>query len=381
MSALSDKYVFKKPVVRILIWLFDTLGGIVFFWQKWQKVPSAYRRILVMRVDQLGDVVMTLPAMAALEAAFPETQIDFVVGPWARELAETYVHHAYIFKHSYFGENVSRFHSFAEGIRLAWSLRKNRYDLAIDFRGDLRNAGFLFLTGARRRVGYGSAGGGFFYTDCLAEARGRHQVERNLECLKAVGVRVPQEIPKLKYRPPDPEAWQKKFSNLHDRARRPWIVMHIGSGYPSKRWPAANFFSLLDRMLGEGKGTVILTGHEKEESLVRPYFKERERLVNLIRKTSIAELCALIDQADLFVGNDSGPAHLAAALGKKTVVLFSGTNDWRVWQPRGNSVHVIHHEVPCSPCQERICPLPRHECMENITVDRVFNKIREVADV
>lgn len=381
MKKLSDKYVFKKPLMRILVWLFDTLGGLVFFWIKKEKNHPDYRRILIVRVDQLGDVVMTLPAVDALQAAFPQARIDFLTAPWAREIAEGYARQIYVFENSYFGRAVSWRKSFREWFMLAGTLRKNRYDLAIDFRGDLRNAALLFLTGARKRVGYGSAGGGFFYTDCLSGQEGRHQVERSLDCVRAAGCPVPGEISRLKYRPPDPEAWQSKFSSVLGQAPRPWTVMHIGSGYPSKRWPAANYFSLMDRLLNEGMGAVILTGSEAEESLAGPYLKNQKRAVNLIRKTSLSELCFLIDQADFFVGNDSGPAHLAAALGKKTVVLFSGTNDWREWQPRGSSVEVIHHPVPCSPCHERVCPLPRHDCMENITVEQVLQKIKAVRNV
>lgn len=374
MSALSDKYVFKKPLVRLLVWLFDMTGGFFFAWAKGQKETPPYRRILALRVDQLGDVVLSLPALVALQNSFPEARIDVVVAPWAREIVEAYAHKTYVFGHSYFSAAASRFQSFAEWLRLAGLLRKNRYDLAIDFRGDLRNAALLFFAGARRRIGYGQAGGGFFYTDCLAEDNSRHQLERNLECVKAAGGAASPAIPKLRFRAPDAEAWKKKFAG----GPKPWTVVHVGSGYPSKRWPADNFFSLIDRFTEKGSGTVILIGGEKEGPLVLPYLEKRRGIVNMTGKTSLTELCALLDQADLFVGNDSGPSHLSAALGRNTVVLFSGTNDWRLWEPRGAAVRVIHHPVPCSPCHEKVCPLPRHECMENITVDRVMGQIQEL---
>jgi len=364
-------------LVRLLVSIFDSAGKLLFGKPAEGRPVGEYRRILAVRVDQLGDVVMTLPAMHALRETFPKATIDFLVGPWAGELAGKYADQTYIFEHSYFGGNSSLTVWFREWLGLARAFKKNRYDLAVDFRGDMRTAALLYFSGAVRRVGYGNAGGGFFYTDCLPEREGRHQLDRALDCVKYLGVRVADEIQPLNYRSPDPESWREKFSGLA-LAPRPWIVMHVGSGYASKRWPAARFFSVIDRLLPEVRGTVILTGHQKEAEIARPYFKEREGLLNFIQKTTLLELCALIDKADLFVGNDSGPAHLAAALGKKTLVLFSGTNDWRLWHPRGQAVHVMRHDVACSPCHERECPLPRHECMENITVDAVCDKIGEL---
>lgn len=377
MSALSNKYVFKNSWVRCAVGVLDALGRAATSFRKKPDPAAKYKRILVVRLDQLGDVVMTLPAVRLLREAFPDSRVDFLVAPWARDLVEPYADEIHVFENSYFGGKGAAVSCLLEWISFVRMFRRNRYDLAVDFRGDLRTAALLYLSAAGRRVGYGNAGGGFFYTDCLPEREGRHQSDRALDCVRLLGCEVRGEVQPFRYRSPDPEMWREKFSALA-LASRPWIVMHVGSGYASKRWPADRFFNVIDRLLSEAGGTVILTGHQKETEIARPYFKEREGLLNFIQKTTLLELCALIDKADLFVGNDSGPAHLAAALGKKTLVLFSGTNDWRLWHPRGQAVHVMRHDVSCSPCHERECPLPRHECMENITVDSVRAKIGEL---
>ncbi len=378
MKILSDRYVFKKAYVRLLVWIFDLVGSGCFFWLRWFKTKQPVKRILIVRLDQIGDVVLTLPVIDLLKACFPEVKIDFLVSPAAQELVENHpdISCVYTFQNAYFSKPYRGVQALCEWFQYLGLFRRNRYDLAFDFRGDVRNAFLLFLSGAKRRVGRGSAGGGFLFTDLVAERSQEHQLERNLALLRVVGCATAETDSGVYYPPGTLGIFKARHPDLFSKGIHPWIVIHIGSGYPSKRWPVSNFFLLIDRILKSGMGSVLLIGQGSEERLAGSYFKENPHLFNLMSKTTLSELCALIDACDLFIGNDSGPTHIAAALGKKVVALFSGTNDYRVWQPRGRSVHILHHPVPCSPCHEKICPLPRHDCMEAITVEQVFEKVR-----
>lgn len=380
MKILSSKYVFKKTSRRLLVWVFDLLGVVCFFWLRWLRAPKTFKRILVIRLDQMGDVVLSLPAIEALKACFPGARVDCLVASWARELVENHpaVSNAYTFKHSYFSEHFSKWRALQEWLCYVQTFRRIGYDLAIDFRGDIRNALLLFLSGVKRRVGRGLTGGGFLLTDLAEEKPAKHQLEKNLDLVRALGCSVESSSPPIYYPASALATFKGRHLDFFTSAQRPWILFHIGSGYPSKQWPVDRFFSLVSRVLENEMGSVLLVGQEDEERLARPFLRERDRLFNFMRETTLSELCALIDACDIFIGNDSGPTHIAAALGKKVITIFSGTNDYQVWQPRGKAVHVLRHAVPCSPCHEKVCPLPRHDCMEDVTLEEVFEKVREL---
>jgi lipopolysaccharide heptosyltransferase II len=383
LKIISAKYVYKKPFLRLLARLFDAAGALLFFWTRRGRKSEGFRRILVIRLDQLGDAVLALPAVSALKKCFPAAEIDFFSGPWARELAEYHpdINRVFVFEHSYFSARVPFFSTLTEWLGFILRFRRNRYDLAVDFRGDVRTNLLMFFSGAGRRVGRGITGGGFLLTDLVPETPSRHQIERNLDCVRILGCEVEAPPLELYYPPATLGILRQREPEFFAAAVRPWIVVHIGSGYPSKRWPAANFFRLIDQILASWPGSVILVGQESERRLAEPFLRKSGRIFNLIGRTTITELCAILDSADVYVGNDSGPTHMAALLGKKVIVLFSGTNEAEYWRPLGKAVTVVRRPVPCSPCHERDCPLPRHDCMENITVEEVLEKVREAVCV
>jgi len=131
---------------------------------------------------------------------------------------------------------------------------------------------------------------------------------------------------------------------------------------------------LIARVLDQNLAQIFLIGTETEKQEMP--FAPRPGLMDMRGKTALEELPILFDLCDLFVGNDSGPAHIAAAQGIETVVLFSGTNEAAVWKPWTSRLHLLQHAVPCSPCEAKICPLGHHDCMKKINVDEVFEKIK-----
>lgn len=375
---IFGRYVYKKSVLRFFAGVFDAVGSVIFFWLRIRPGPKKITKILLVRLDQLGDVVMTLPALQALKDFLPEADIDFLVSLPAASIVKAHpaVSRVYEFKDSYFSPGFSWKSALKEWLAFVKLFRKNRYDLAVDFRGDVRNVLMIFFSGIPRRIGRGITGGGFLLTDCLPETTGEHQIERNLACVRTLGLETKETFPKVYLPTCFRESFVAKFSDWVNVAERPWMVAQVGSGYPSKRWSIGNFAELFKAWLDETGGTVFLVGQRGEEELGQMILRREKRVMDLIGKTSLGELCALIESADVFVGNDSGPAHIAAALEKRTVVLFSGTNTHAVWEPRGSFVSVLFREVSCSPCHEKICPLPRHVCMEGVSVEKVLHCVK-----
>jgi heptosyltransferase-2 len=254
-------------------------------------------------------------------------------------------------------------------------MRFRGVDLAIDVRGEFPLAVILWLSGARTRLGWNSGGGGFLLTHSPRYVDGRAEVDSRRALLGELGIAAPDD--------PDfcrprwmPSSGDRRW--IADRlaqaeaggsAAGPRIVLHLGAGTPAKRWPLEHWRELLFRISWEHDARLILVGGAAEQVVARDLLRGRAwpNVADWTGSLSIGQLAALLEQAELVVSADSGPAHLAAAVGAPVVVLFSGTNRPRQWAPCGPAVTVLRHPVPCSPCHRQRCPLPGHDCMGAMT--------------
>ena len=374
------QYVFKHWPKRFAAACFDSAGALLFFPARFKRRrrPSTIKRILAIRLDHLGDVLMTRPALAALRQRFPEAQIDFLIaGEFASLFEGTQEADRVIaFKNHWFSPRPSFFEALEESLNLIKQFRKNAYDLAVDFRGDLRNIALMFFSGIPARVGWGITGGGFLLNECPPRPAGLHQVELNNRLLECLGIKGQVSNAPLRYSPQRAADFSRRFENRVPQHLAK-IVIQPGAGYPSKRWEEGKFKALIERILQKELGFIFLIGSEAERKLI-PGLAHHSSLMDLRGQTQLDELPILFDRCDLFIGNDSGPAHLAAAQGTESIVLFSGTNDARLWRPWNKRLHLIQHQVPCSPCESRQCPLGHHDCMQKIEVDQVFEKAAEI---
>jgi len=267
---------------------------------------------------------------------------------------------------------------------LGW-LRRQKFDVGLDLRGDPRIIALLALGRVRYRIGYGWGGAGCLLSREVEHRPGVHQVERSLAVVRALGWRQPgDEQPKPMLRVSDAERHMIDEALSQRRAAGTAegsgigqddkvAVVHPGAGFPSKRWRPDRFGALV-RWLAQSRGyRVVLIGSQDERGLVDEVLREAGPVgaVDLSGILSIRQLMALLSRADLMVGNDSGPAHMAAALGTRTIALFSGTNDVVEWSPVGLRTRVVRKGVPCSPCGLKVCTEFAHECMEGLTLDGV----------
>ena len=352
---VQRKYVFKKKWKRILMNLFDSFLGIFLapFTGLAQPSDLSPKKILVVRKDSLGDGVLTLPAIQKLKKQFSGAEIDFWVSPAVKELYRLFFPDA-----EYFSSEMT-------ALRAVSAFRKRKYDLAVDFRGDLRMIAVLFFSNIPHRWGKLKTGGGFMLTH-QAQPGGKHEVFENLNLIQKNGSKP--EFPPL-------SDLQTKLPDVEGKK----IIIHIGAGYPSKRWKNSRFLDLAKRIKNKNLGTPILIGSREERKIIEMDLRSIESFgIDLMGKTSVAELVEIIKEGDLFIGNDSGPAHLAAMLGRKVIAIFSGTNDYRHWAPWTEKLRIIHYPVPCSPCEEKVCPLKRQVCLEEIDVDEVFSAVEEI---
>jgi heptosyltransferase-1 len=336
-----------------------------------------YRRILIIKPSSLGDVVHALPTLAVLRQTFPHAHIAWLVKrQWAGLLER------------------------AEGLDAVWPvesgvtgwlsaiprLRAAGFDLAVDLQGLLRSGALARLAGCPTRIGFANAreGSPFFYTHRVSvPATEMHAVDRYLLVAAACGATV-QRAPEFRLRPLPAD--RQEIAVLLSRhglpAREPWIGVSVSARWPTKRWPPEFFATTADRLQEKGLGRVVLIGGPDDRAAAQAVKGlMRTAPVDLAGATTPALLPALLESAALLLTNDSGPMHVAAAMGTPVVALFGPTSPTRTG-PYGNGHHVLRSGIPCSPCYSRTCRnTVELECLRTISPDRVIEAVRQYLKV
>jgi ADP-heptose:LPS heptosyltransferase len=338
------------------------------------------REVLVLRLDRMGDMVMSLPALARLRAALPRARIRLAVGPWSEEVArdapvdELLVWAApWAARH---GEHALSLRALAGRAR---ALRSARIDLGIDLQGDSRAALLLALTGARRRVGYANTGGAYLLTDVVPLDETISWVEQNLAAVAAaVPGRSPAAIPQSVVAP-DAALARRLFESLGLRdAPRPLVGVHPSGGRSVKQWEPARWGAVGARLQRDFGATIVLTGAESDRTLTAAVARElRGTAVDLAGRLGVRETLAVISGLDLFLSPDTGTMHMACSVGTPSVTVFGPSDPARYFSGRPPRHVVVRADLWCSPCNlirkpPRECAGPEPpECLRLVTVDDV----------
>jgi heptosyltransferase III len=339
------KYVYQKKIYRAVFFIVDGIGVFLFgifrkFSQKKIQIP---KNILVIRLDHIGDVVMATSVLEPLRRAFPSARIDFIVPSWAREIleADPYISGIISFDATWFSRKKRHFFAGLKSFfDLCDTIRKGRYDVVIDLRGDARHIAASFLAGVKRRIGYGITGLGFLLTDEVPYGESSHEIDRNMALLGPMGAKSDNAGPKLHFSKED--ALGAENIKKKEGIDRPYAVLHVAAGRKEKNWTIEGFAGVIT-YLSEKKGLLpVIIGTEEDTVYIKRVIeKVSQKVIDLSGKVGLGELGPLCRGASLFVGLDSGPSHIAAAAGVRCVILFSGVNDPDQWAPRGENVSVI----------------------------------------
>ena len=382
-------YAYKKPWVCRAVRLVDAAGERLF--SRRRERPAEIRRVLVLRPDHLGDVVFALPAIQALRAALPGARIDLLVATGSRPLFPQNVGEGleFLFFDAPWLARPARARAGLRGaLSLARQLRRRAretggpYDLAVDLRGDFRLILAARLAGARYLAGRGITGLGFLLDAEAREVAGRHQVEGNLALLEAAGFdhrETPN--PSIVLTQEEIEAGRAVLRGHGVAGAKLVVGVHPGAGLATKRWAPEKYATLIARIASELPARVVLLGGPGDRPAADAVLaalgeaRSSRRLVDLCG--ALPDLRAFMGVAracHLFVGNDSGPAHIAAALGVPVLCLFSATNDPAEWGPRGGAVVVLRRRIECEGCGLAECG--HHSCMVQLDVEAVFQAVR-----
>jgi heptosyltransferase-1 len=332
-------------------------------------------RILLIKLSSLGDVINALPTLEALRSLFPRGHITWLVEDTNAPVLAGHPALDEIWPVPRPRLGNGRFlANLQETFQAARRLRERPFDLVIDLQGLFKSAFWAALARGGRKLGYDRTRE-FSYlalTERLAPFDSEaHAVWRYLNVARYLG--APAVPPLFRLGLNTPEDLDHLIS---PETRRPLAVMHPGARWPTKLWPAAHWARLAGWLAREKGFQVVITGSPGDRNLAGEIIATAEvPILNLAGRTSLAELAALLRKARLAVTTDTGPMHLACALGTPVAALFGPTAPWRTG-PFGQGHEVVRLALPCSPCFRRLCPEPR--CLTELKAPAVQEAVEKI---
>ena len=347
--------------------------------------PSVPRRILLLRLERIGDLLMVLDAIADLRAAAPSAEITLVVGGWNEGIARSIpgvtrveTLSARWLARGSGGSDLPALLGQARG----W--RRHRYDLAINFEPDIRSNLLLAASGARWTAGYRSGGGGPLLDQALEYRPAEHTAD-NARRL-AAAVLPASSDPRPSIRLALGEQPRQRAADLLARASGPIVAMHVPGGRAVKQWDPDRFAAVAQALIRERGATIVLTGSPDDAAVVARVRDSLDpaHVIDASGGIDLLTVAAVLEQCDLVVTGDTGPMHLAGAVGAPIVAVF-GPSDPARYGPRGPFDRVVRVELPCAPCNRIRLPPARctgrtPDCLALITPDRVLQAAREVLE-
>ena len=332
-----------------------------------QKLDSGdIRKILVRSTNWIGDAVMTTPALGAIRAAFPSSEIVLAASPVISELMSPHPYCDRVIVYDKAGAH--------RGLRGLWGfcrlLAGERFDLAVLFQNAIEAAIMAKLASIKMRAGYNTDARGILLTHGIRvtkEARRLHHTQYYLNMLANLG--IPAAGQKLRLQCTDEEKrWAQSMLGPGK-----WVAINPGAAYGSaKRWYPERFGQVADALAFElGYGSVLVGGRGEAGIGSEIESRMRSKPVNLIGVTSVRQLTSILASVDLVITNDSGPMHVAAAFDRPIVALF-GPTDHSTTFPLCSRFLLVRKETECAPCLKRQCPTD-HRCMAGISVKDVLD--------
>jgi heptosyltransferase-1 len=339
--------------------------------------------ILIVKLSAIGDVIHTLPSLAALRKLYPQAHITWVIEEAAADLIARHPHldRVLVSRRKRWLRALADYRQAGQAMKeiraFLKSLRDRPYDLVIDFHGLFKSALIVMISGGRRKLGYDSMQelSGLFLNEKIPEDMEKHAVDRYLDFLRYL--KAPEAPPEFLV--PIQDENRKRVEKLLEKSgldrNKPFVAVSPMALWKTKLWEDEKFAKLCDRINSELGINVIFTGGEEggmnrriQSLMARPY-------LDLGGKTTLRDLACLYQMASLLITTDSGPMHIAAAVGTPVIALFGPTSPARTG-PYGQGHVVIRKEMPCSPCFLKKCET--RQCMKDISVEEAFEAAKEL---
>ncbi|MEW6707247.1 MAG: glycosyltransferase family 9 protein [Pseudomonadota bacterium] len=352
--------------------------------------PAAWaraRRVLAVRMDNLGDLLMTTPALAAIKQSLPGAELTLLTSPSGAALAPHLPMVDRVIAHAASWVRQAQPATALEEFMLAQALAEQGFDAAVIFtvctQSALPAAMLLRLAGVPLRAAHCRENPYALLSDWLPDPdtdflHARHEVRRQLELVGALGWHTDDERLRFALREADGESLAAKLrlAGLPPGAR--WIVVHPGATAASRRYPPERFGIAADAVAQDSGCSIVFSGSADEQPLIaQAQARMRKPSVSLAGALSVGELAALIAGAAVLISNNSGPVHLAAALGTPVVDLYALTNPQHT--PWAVPARVLNHDVPCRNCLKSVCPQGHHDCLLKVPPQAVAEAALQLA--
>jgi len=330
------------------------------------KIKTA-EKILIVKPSSLGDVVHSLPFLNAVKERFPKAEIHWVIAKGLEGLLTGHpmIHKVWLINKDMWKKTTHIPHSFKEIHTLFRKLRKEHFDIVVDLQGLLRSGIITMMTGAPLRVGFKEAreGSRFFYTHKIEGGKDIHAVDRYLKIAGFLGCTTTD----IYF--PFPLSFNSSPITHHSSLSGDYAVIVPGARKPANRWPARKFGELASML----PLRTLVIGSSSDTMLADEVVKtSKGNATSIAGKTNIKGLIEVIRGAKFVVSNDTGPMHIAAALGVPVFAIF-GPADPKRTGPYGKGHTVIKEDISCAPCFKKKCK--DIKCMYTLSVEKVYGVI------
>jgi len=345
-----------------------------------------FARTLIIKPSSMGDVVQALPVLTALKERHPSAHVSWLVGKAFAGILEGHprLDALVVFDRQRFGRFTFSLKAAAEFVAFLEGLRRRRFTTVIDLQGLLRSGVLALATGAPNRVGFRQARelAPLFYTADVSVGRHVvHAVDRYLAVARRLGLGSPVARDHLPVSAASRGAIRRRLAKAGLGPEAPFVAVGAHARWVTKQWPPERFAAVLDRMRAATGARAVLVGSAAAApNALAIAGAMAEPPIDLTNQTTLKEVTAVLAEARVMLTNDSGPMHVAAAVGTPVVALFGPTNPDRTG-PYGPGHRVLAGRAACSPCYRRQCRYDRSNaamlCLTNITPEAVFDQLAE----
>jgi len=356
------------------LFLIDLIGYILFTPFLYLKKLKNIRKILVIRIDEIGDIILATPVFRELKKKFPNAKIGVLIKKGTKELLENnpYVGNIIICEKPWL---IGKF-NLGYYVKLIKKLKNEKFDLVIELHTDPRNILMAFLIG-KYKIGCGYRGLGFLLNK-RAKYKEKHTIDTNLDLLRTLSIKSTNNEMDVFYKKKDEKFVTKMLKKYN---LKNYIIIHPGVSRKNRLWINERWAKVADKLLNKYK--VVFTGSKGEINLVNDIINKmknkKKKVLNLAGQLTLNQLAVLIKKSKLFIGPNTGASHIARAVNTPSIGLFGSLNP-KIWGYNDNNHKSIYKKLDCSFCNQADCirKKDKYKCMKLIEVRDVLNTIKQI---